>query len=69
MLPVSVNLAAVLTERLVSQAYVRSVTARFAPDISREDLNCQCSSSRILLAILLLLVSILQHGSGSLVRN
>lgn len=39
MLPVSVNLAAILTERLVSQAYVRSVHARFAPDISREDLN------------------------------
>lgn len=69
MLPVSVNLAAVLTERLVSHACVRSVTARFAPDISREDLNSQCSSSRILLAILLLLVSILQHGSEILVRN
>lgn len=39
MLPVSVNLAAVLTEGLVSQAYVRSVHARFAPDISGEDLN------------------------------
>lgn len=39
MLPVSVNLAAVLTERLLSQAYVRSVHARFAPDISGEDLN------------------------------
>lgn len=39
MLPASVNLAAILTERLVCQAYVRSVHARFAPDISGEDLN------------------------------
>lgn len=39
MLPVSVNLGTMLTERLVSWAYVRSVHARFAPDISREDLN------------------------------
>lgn len=39
MLPVSVNLAAMLSERLVSQAYVRSVYARFAPDFSREVLK------------------------------
>lgn len=39
MLPVSVNSAAALTEGLVSQAYVRAVHARFAPDISGEDLN------------------------------
>lgn len=39
MLPVSVNLATILIERLVSQAYVSSVHAGFAPDISRDDLN------------------------------
>lgn len=39
MLPVSVNLATVLTERLVSQSYVRSEHAMFDPDISREGLN------------------------------
>lgn len=36
MLPVSVNLAAILTERLVSQAYVRSVYASL-PQTSQEE--------------------------------
>lgn len=39
MLLVSMIFATILTERLVSQVYVRSVHARFPTESSREDLN------------------------------
>lgn len=69
MLLVSMILATILTEKLVSQVYVRSVHARFSTDISREDLNPLIFPPSSTISIFYCFCSILQNGGVILIGN